>query len=124
MRDGHCNTCHQPNGLGLKASGFPPLADTEWVLGDDERLIKLTLNGLMGPIEVEGEQYPGTVPMTPFRGLLNDEEIAAVLTYIKNSFGNKGTAITAEQVKEVRDATEGVKGFYTPQQLLKEHPMD
>ena len=124
MRDGHCNTCHQPNGQGLKASGFPPLVNTEWVMRDDERLIKLTLYGLMGPIKVEGEEYPGTVPMTPFRGLLDDDEIAAVLTYIRNSFGNKGTAILPDQVKKVREATEGRKGFYSPEELLSEHPMD
>ena len=121
-RDGHCSTCHQPDGKGLPDAGFPPIAATKWALGDPERMIKLTLKGLMGPIEVAGKAYPGQVPMTPFEGLLNDREIAAVLTYIRNSFGNQASPITAEKVKEVRAAEKGVTGLYTPQQLLLDHP--
>ncbi|HWK98583.1 MAG TPA: cytochrome c, partial [Parapedobacter sp.] len=94
-----------------------------WVLDDDARLIKLTLNGLHGPIEVLGKKYPGQVPMTPFGGLLNDEEMAAVLTYVKNAFGNKGTPINAEQVKAIRTAIADKTGFYSPEELLKEHPL-
>ncbi|MGK6350033.1 PVC-type heme-binding CxxCH protein [Parapedobacter sp. DT-150] len=123
-RDGFCITCHQPNGKGLEASGFPPLAGTPWVLDNDERLIKLTLKGLQGPIEVLGKSYPGQVPMTPFEGLLDDEGVAAVLTYVKNSFGNKGAAIDPEQVKAIRAAIADKKGFYTPEELLKAHPLE
>ena len=54
-REGHCITCHQEDGLGLPAAHFPPLAGTNWVNGDPTRLIKLTLHGLMGPIEVKGK---------------------------------------------------------------------
>lgn len=68
-------TCHQPNGKGLDPA-FPPLEKSEWVTGDPERLIKMTLYGLMGPIEVNGKKYDGQVPMTPFGGLLNDNELA------------------------------------------------
>src|SRR5690625_5556934 len=57
-QDGYCGTCHGPDGQGLKAAGFPPLAGTRWVNEDKERLIKLTLHGMMGPIEVLGEEYP------------------------------------------------------------------
>ena len=76
----------------------------------------------MGPITVLGKDYPGQVPMTPYEGLLNDEEIAAVLTYVRNSFGNTASAITAEKVKEVRALTDGKSGFYSPEELLKQHP--
>ncbi|MEM9141635.1 MAG: PVC-type heme-binding CxxCH protein, partial [Bacteroidota bacterium] len=69
-REGFCVTCHQPDGKGLSASQFPPLAGSKWVTGNKDRLIKLTLNGLMGPIEVAGVKYPGQVPMTPFGGML------------------------------------------------------
>ncbi|RMG25509.1 MAG: dehydrogenase, partial [Bacteroidetes bacterium] len=103
-REGYCSTCHQPDGKGLDASGFPPLKGTKWVLGNEERLIKITLNGLLGPIEVLGKHYPGEVPMTPFGSLLSDEEIAAVLTYVRNSWGNQASVISAEQVKAVREA--------------------
>lgn len=122
-RDGSCGTCHQPDGAGLEAAGFPPLAKSRWVTGSRERLIKLALHGIYGPIDVNGRTYPGTVPMTPFGGLLNDEEMAAVLTYVRNSFGNSTTeSITAGLVKQVRDETKARKGFYTPKELLAEHP--
>lgn len=124
VRDGYCGTCHQPDGQGLTAAGFPPLAGTRWVTGSEERLIKLTLHGLVGPMEVLGEEYPGSVPMTPFRGLLDDEEMAAVLTYIRNSFGNEATPVSEEQVREVREATSDKTGFYSPDELLEEHPLD
>ncbi len=123
-RDGYCVTCHQGDGKGLSASGFPPLADTEWVTGDAERLIKLTLNGLYGPLEVNGVAYPGLVPMTPFGKLLNDEEIAAVLTYVRNAFGNRGPLVTPEQVAQVRSSTADKNGFYSPGELLDMHPMN
>ncbi|MFD2572695.1 PVC-type heme-binding CxxCH protein [Spirosoma soli] len=122
-KEGYCATCHQVDGKGLTASGFPPLAKTIWVSENEDRLIKIVLKGLMGPIEVNGKTYPGQVPMTPFGGLLNDKEIAAVLTYVRNSFGNQAPAILPDQVKKVRAATDAKKDFYSPAQLLKEHPM-
>ena len=122
-REGHCITCHQPNGMGLPDSGFPPIAETIWAEGDPERLIKLTLNGLLGPIEVKGRTYPGQVPMTPFGMLLNDEEIASVLTYVRSSFGNEASPIQPEQVQSVREATKGMVGLYNPEDLLKQHPL-
>jgi mono/diheme cytochrome c family protein/glucose/arabinose dehydrogenase len=121
-REGHCATCHQPDGKGLDPA-FPPLAQTEWVTGDPERLIKLTLHGLIGPIEVNGKAFDGSVPMTPFGGLLNDDEVAGVLTYIRNQFGNKASAIAPADVTRVREATRGHTGFYQAGELLKEHPM-
>jgi mono/diheme cytochrome c family protein len=122
-KEGYCITCHQSDGKGLSASGFPPLSD-QWVQGSEERLIKIVLKGLLGPVEVSGKQYPGQVPMTPFAGLLNDKEVAAVLTYVRNSFGNKASAITPEKVKEVRAATASQSDIYTSGKLLKEHPLE
>lgn len=121
-RDGLCMTCHQADGEGLGASGFPPLAGTEWTTGSEERLIKLTLKGLLGPIEVLGKAYPGQVPMMPFEGMLDDDEVAAVLTYVRNAFGNRASPIYSEKVKEVRAATEGDTDFYSPEELLRKHP--
>ncbi|TLV01120.1 PVC-type heme-binding CxxCH protein [Dyadobacter luticola] len=123
-KEGYCTTCHQPDGKGLSASGFPPLTKNPWIVGSDERLIKLVLKGLLGPIEVNSQKYPGQVPMTPFGGLLKDEEVAAVLTYVRNSFGNKGPAVLPEKVKQVRLQTESKKDFYSPEQLMKEHPLE
>ena len=122
-REAHCTTCHQPDGKGLPGSGFPPLNGTKWAQGDSNRLIKLTLKGLMGPIEVAGKKYPGQVPMTPFESLLNDDEVASVLTYVRNSFGNKASPIRPDDVKKVRDETKSKEGLYSPDELLKAHPM-
>ena len=92
---------------------FPPLAGTKWVQGSEDRLIKLTLNGLLGPIEIKGKIYPGQVPMTAFKQL-SDEELAAVLTYVRNTFGNKASIISPAKVKQVREATKNQNGFYAP----------
>ncbi len=123
-KEGFCVTCHQPNGKGLDASGFPPLNASKWVTGSEDRLIKLTLNGLLGPIEVNGKKYPGQVPMTPFGMMLNDQEIADVLTYVRNSFTNEANPISAAKVKEIRESIKDKKGFYSPDELLKEHPLE
>jgi len=121
-REGHCATCHQADGKGLVHAGFPPLDKSEWVTGSKERLIKLTLHGLHGPITVKGKDYPGHVPMTAFKDTLSDREIAAVLTYIRNVYDNQASAVTQNEVWNVRAATKDKEGFYNPEQLLKEHP--
>jgi mono/diheme cytochrome c family protein/glucose/arabinose dehydrogenase len=123
-REGYCSTCHQPDGLGLSASGFPPLAGTPWVTGNEERLIKIVLKGVMGPITVLGKDYPGQVPMTPFEGMLDDSQVAAVLTFVRNSFGNQASAISPDLVKKVREEIKDHTGFYQPADLLKAHPME
>jgi mono/diheme cytochrome c family protein/glucose/arabinose dehydrogenase len=123
FRDAHCATCHQPDGKGLDPA-YPPLYDSIFVHGDPERLIKITLYGLMGPMELHGKKYDGKVPMTPFGGLLNDKEVADVLTYVRNSYGNKAAAITPEQVKTVRDKNKGQAGILQIDQLLKAHPLE
>ena len=122
-REAHCGTCHQNDGKGLPDAGFPPLAGTQWAVGDPERLIKLTLKGLMGPIEVQGKTYPGHVPMTPFESLLNDDDVASVLTFVRNSFGNKASAIQPEEVGKIRAAVKDAPPMYNPSKLLEEHPM-
>ncbi len=121
FREGLCVTCHQPNGKGLDPA-FPSIENSPWVNGDPQRLIKITLFGLMGPLEINGKKYDGLVPMTPFGGMLKDDEIADVLTFVRNSFGNQADAITPAQVKAVRDSQPGRLMLYTTEELLKEHP--
>jgi mono/diheme cytochrome c family protein len=94
-----CGTCHQRNGKGARGR-MPPLADSPWVTGDKERLIRVVLNGMQGPITVKGESYNGVMPAHRF---LNDAEVASILTYVRKSFGNRATAVTEEEVKKVRD---------------------
>lgn len=125
LRDGHCATCHQPNGEGL-ANIYPPLAKSDW-LENEERLIKLTLHGLWGPIEVNGQKFDpskGIPPMMGFAGMLNDIEMAAVLSYVRQSFGNDLPMVSAESVRRVREATRGRVNFYMSDELLKEHPLE
>jgi len=101
---GMCFTCHQPTGLGLPGQ-FPPLAGSDWVLGNKERLIKITMHGLMGEIEVNGVKYnnvmapPGVPP-----GSLTDQQIADVLTYIRNDWGNSSSSISPEEVANIRES--------------------
>jgi mono/diheme cytochrome c family protein/glucose/arabinose dehydrogenase len=122
-KEGYCATCHQTDGKGLPGSGFPPLSGTEWVTGSEDRLIKIILKGFMGPIEVNGKSYEGQVPMTPFEGLLKDQEVAAIATYIRNSFGNKASVVQPEKVAQIRAAVKKKKDFYQSSKLLKEHPL-
>jgi mono/diheme cytochrome c family protein len=76
----------------------------------------------MGPIEVKGVQYPGVVPMTPFEHILKDDELASVLTYVRNAWTNKSSPITPEQVARVRAEVKDKIGFYSPEEILKIHP--
>lgn len=94
----YCVVCHQADGQGVP-NAFPPLIQTDWVLGDKERLIGVVLNGLSGEIEVNGETYNSAMVAHDF---LTDEEIAAVITYVRSSFGNDADGVTAEEVAAVR----------------------
>ena len=94
-REAHCVTCHQESGLGMP-NVYPPLVDSPWVTGNEDRLIKLTLHGLWGPLEVNGTTFDpakGVPPMTAFKSMLKDEEVAAVLSYVRNTWGNKASVI-------------------------------
>ncbi len=93
--------CHQKDGGGVQNLN-PPLIKTTWVLGDKTRLTRIILKGMNQPIEIDGEEY--TNAMSPFAHL-NDQQIADVLTYIRNSFGNKASAITSAEVKAIRAKT-------------------
>lgn len=95
----YCASCHQGNGKG-DDSRFPPLVDSDWVSGDKERLIQLTLQGMEGSIEVNGTVYTGVMPQHSF---LSDEQVSAVLTYIRAKFGNEASAIEVEEVQRVRE---------------------
>lgn len=121
-REAHCITCHQADGQGLHAAQFPSVAKSPWVNGDPRRLIRIVLHGLMGPIDVNGTKYPGQVPMTAFKGL-SDQEVAGVVTYVRNAFGNQGSAVTPAQVAAERQATKDVQSFLVPAELQKQFPL-
>jgi mono/diheme cytochrome c family protein len=115
----YCTSCHQGDGNGNASSGFPPLVSSEWVLAKDpSRIIRIVLNGLGGPITVKGKEY-GQAQMLPWRDALKDEDIAAVLTFVRNSWGNKAPAVDAGLAKQIRAATVDQSGPWSPDELLK-----
>ena len=119
-----CVACHQANGKGLPGQ-FPPLIRTDWILEPEPgRIIRAVLDGLSGPIQVEGQSYNGA--MVPWRDALTDEEIAAVLTYVRQNpeWGNKAPEVKPERVKQVREKTKGHNQSYSPEELLKISPAD
>lgn len=94
-----CAACHGQNGEGGPAA--PPLAGSEWVNGPVSNLIRIQLRGLQGPIKVKGTEYNFPGGMAPM-AYQTDEQIAGVLTYVRNSFGNKAPAVKPEQVAALR----------------------
>jgi nitrite reductase (NO-forming) len=93
-----CMSCHLEQGEGIE-SVYPPLAKSDYLMADKKRSINEVLHGLTGPIKVKGVAYDGV--MAGFE-MLSDEEVSDVLNYIRNSFGNKGNAVTPEEVKALR----------------------
>lgn len=96
--DAYCLACHMEDGTGVPRMN-PTLVKTKWVLGDKKKLAVIVLNGMDEEIEINGQNYSN--PMAP-HDFLKDQEIADVLTFIRNSFGNKATAVTAAEVKTAR----------------------
>jgi mono/diheme cytochrome c family protein len=95
-----CAACHQANAEGVPGA-FPPLAGSEWVAADPETPIRIVLEGLTGPVQVKGTTFNSLMPPPPG---LDDDKIAAVLTFVRSHFGNKGSAVSKEQVAGVRSA--------------------
>ena len=93
-----CLACHQANGGGVPNLN-PPLIKTKFVLGNKKELAKIILKGLSGEIEISGEVYNNVMPPHNF---LTDQQIADVLTFVRNSFGNKASAVTVAEVKAQR----------------------
>jgi mono/diheme cytochrome c family protein len=116
-----CNTCHQPTGVGLPGA-IPPLVGSEWVLGSEERIIRIALYGLQGPIKVKGTDFNSAMPAfgrvagSGFNW--TDDKIAAVLTYVRAEWGNKAGPISTEKVTEIR-SKEGDHKAWTTAELEK-----
>lgn len=98
-----CASCHQADGKGLPGA-FPPLAESEFVLGNPERLISIVLKGLTGPLEVEGQSFNGTMPA--WGEQMSDQELVAVINHIRNKLGNnQASEIQLQDVQKVREQT-------------------
>ena len=94
----HCLSCHQADGGGVPHMN-PPLIKTTYVMGDKVRLIKVVLNGFTQNVDIDGESYSNNMPP---QNMLKDQEIADVLSYVRNSFTNKAGVIKLADVKAVR----------------------
>lgn len=103
---GTCSVCHQTNGKGLP-DVFPPLASSDYLLADKTRAIDIVINGLSGPVNVNGENYNSVMPPM---SQLNDDEIANILTYVLNTWGNDGGTVNQEEVTRVRASTQRPPG--------------
>jgi len=103
---GTCSTCHEDTGLGLP-NVFPPLAKSDYLLADKKRAIGVVVNGLSGPVTVNGSAFNSVMPPM---SQLNDDEIANILTYVLNTWGNSGGVISKEEVKAVRAGTRRTEG--------------
>ena len=93
----NCAACHQKNGEGLGES-FPPLAKSDYLMSRKDKGVGIPLHGLSGKITVNGKEFNGVMPQMQ----LSDDEIASILTYVRNSWGNKGDLVTAKEVKNAR----------------------
>jgi mono/diheme cytochrome c family protein/glucose/arabinose dehydrogenase len=113
-----CGLCHQPTGYGVP-NVAPPLAESTWVTGEPERLIRIALQGLYGEIEVNGHKWNLAMPGQGMNPLLDDAKLADVLSYIRNSWGNEARVIKAAQVAAVHEQTKDRKMPWTADTLLQ-----
>lgn len=97
----YCLTCHQVDGSGVPNLN-PPLIKTSYVLGDKTKLVQVILKGMLSTTPIDDDYYSNNMPPHNF---LKDQEIADVLTYVRSSFGNKASAVTAAEVKTIRAKT-------------------
>ena len=116
-----CNTCHQATGVGVPGA-IPPLVKSEWATGSEERVIRIVLHGLQGPIKVEGVDYNSAMPafgrVAGSGYNWTDDKIAAVLTYVRQEWGNQAGPISTEKVTEIR-TKEGDHKAWTAAELEK-----
>jgi mono/diheme cytochrome c family protein len=114
-----CAGCHGPDGAGLEPQG-PPLLDSNWVLGPEERLIRILLHGLEGPINVNGTRFepPRILTEMPSLAALDNENIAAALTYIRHEWGHAAKPISPGVVGGTRTRTQGRVRPWTENELL------
>ncbi len=111
-----CQACHQGTGQGIPGI-YPPLAGSEWAQGSEERIIRIVLSGLNGPITVEGKEFNNA--MASLGGTLKDDQIANALTYVRQEWGNKAPEVKAETVARIRAEVGNRTQPWTIPELLK-----
>ena len=115
MYEATCFACHQQHGLGQPGLA-PPLVDSEWVAGSPARLARIVLHGLRGPIKVKGETFELDMPAL---GILDDEQIASALTYVRREWGHPYDPVDPSMVKKAREETATREDAWTQTDLLK-----
>ena len=113
---GNCQACHIASGAG-QTGLIPPLAGSEWVNGNEKRLAMILLKGLMGPVKVHGAAFNGVMPQ--WEASLNDKKIAAVLTYVRQEWGNKAGPIAPAQIAAAKKEFAAKKVSWTEAELLQ-----
>jgi mono/diheme cytochrome c family protein len=115
-----CAGCHGTDGKGMARFG-PPLANSEWVLGDEKRLALIVLHGIEGPIDVGGQHYdaPEILTVMPAHSTLDDASISSILTYIRNEWGNAAAPISRRLVGMTRVMSQGRVMPWTATELDK-----
>jgi mono/diheme cytochrome c family protein len=111
-----CSGCHQTSGLGAEGVA-PPLAESEWVLGSPDRIVRILQHGLSGPIRVNNRNF--ALEMPPMGAAFDDESIAAILTYIRREWGHTGSAVPTSQVTAVRGRISTRTAPWTESELLQ-----
>jgi mono/diheme cytochrome c family protein len=114
-----CKQCHGVDGAGQPGT-YPPLAGSPWPVGDPDRPISILLEGMSGPLTVLGQSVNNSMPNVGAG--LKDKDIAYVLTYVRNSFGNHDDPVDEGEVSNMR-AQLGSRAPWTPQEVLQLHPL-
>jgi mono/diheme cytochrome c family protein len=112
----YCAACHQADGRG--SDDTPPLAGSSWVAGPENRLVKIVLDGVRGPMEVNGKTYDREMP--GFGQVLSDADVAALLSFVRREFGASSDPITLEAVRQIRSTNRTRTDYWTTQELLED----
>ena len=110
----NCSSCHGADGYGIR-NAFPPLNGSSIVQGDKETLTKILLHGLQGQVKVNRDRYNGTMPA--FGSVLSDEQISAILTFVRSMTDNKSSSISTDEVSSVRKESSSLQQLLTPDEL-------
>jgi mono/diheme cytochrome c family protein len=113
----YCAGCHLNEGQWMRGEA-PPLEGSSWVSGPEDRLIRIVLHGLRGPIEVGGKLYNQEMP--GFAPVLTDADIASLVSYVRRRFGQAATPVPEAQVSRIRAANPARKNYWTVEELMKE----
>ena len=114
----NCAVCHNVDGMG-KPNQAPPLNGSEWVQLAPNRVLRIPLYGLNGPITVKNQQMTFPIPMLAIGQNLPEDDLAAALTYVRQVFGNKAPPITTEQVKAVKAQVGNRSQYFTPEEIMQ-----